>query len=1233
MNWTREQRRIIEMEEYNILVSAAAGSGKTAVLVERIISLVKDKNENLDSFLVVTFTNEAASGMKKKIQEALIKAIGEGNNTKHLRKQLNLLEKAHIATFHSFCLDVLRKNFHLIGIDPSLKIGDTEELDGIYRKSIEEALEIEYSNENDDFITLVEGFSSNRYDDELHELINNTYLFIQSFEQPYKWLDEGVEKLNVDGLDLMDSPWIKVLIDHSRLSLVGARRLVELGIGICQAEDGPNYYEGTLRKDLDLINQLINESFGEPGIFINSLSNHSFVRISKDKGVEKREVNPEKEDLIKNKNRTKYKDIVKDLSNLFSINSLDSYGKDLKHMYPSMKSLYRIVKNVDDIFSRKKKELSLLDFNDLESYALEVLTDPSSLDDKKEPRPSEIAMEYRDKIKYIFIDEYQDINGKQEAIINKIKREKNLFMVGDVKQSIYRFRLADPGIFNEKYNSFSFDREELDDDNIHRVIELNKNFRSREEILKSTNYIFSRIMSSEFGEIDYNEKVFLNTGNEEFTTNNPVELNIIDLDKNEIEKTHEPDEENREDNDDELKFLEKVELEARFTARRIKELLQEKTFHKESDDKLKRVAYGDIVILLRAVSGWAGIYEEVFRKEKIPFYYEGGGGYFNSIEVQVAVNVLKLLHNTAQDIPLLSVMRSPIGGFDIRELTLIRSIYRKGSYYNACRNYINGLEIDDKAAVIDEELRAKLKSFFNRLDHWRDESNNMKLEDLIWMILLDSKYYGFVGGLTKGKERQANLRMLVDKAYTYTSGTTRNIYDFLLYVETIMSRDNDKTGSAKVIGINEDVVRLMSIHNSKGLEYPIVFLNSLDRGFNKLDNSKKVLMHKELGIGPIYFDMDKRIRKSTLARDAIAKKNELEALAEEMRILYVGMTRAIDRLIMVGTIDDLMTKYNRWVQGTDNYFLYKAKSYLDWIGPCIFKDLEHEELIGRVTRWEYDNFIIRRESAHNLLNISIDTSRNSTREKLMGLLEMSDDNLYDEVDQRLKFKYQWMDSGAAPAKLPVTGLKYASLSKEGSRDLIPPLNDILDYTKDQEGFKDENLPLSGTEIGTLIHLVMENFQFTTKITAKSVTDQIKDFEIRGLITKRQSEFIHKNYIEKIVSFYNSNIGKRMLNSTSIKREVPFILKKKASELFEGISGDDSVSVHGIIDCYFEEEDGLVILDYKTDNLRGRRVDEIIAEYRLQLGTYKEAIERITKKNVKETYLYLFSVGKEVMVDK
>ena len=470
MNWTREQRRIIEMEEYNILVSAAAGSGKTAVLVERIIRLVRDKNENLDSFLVVTFTNEAASGMKKKIQEALIKAIGEGNNTKHLRKQLNLLEKAHIATFHSFCLDVLRKNFHLIGIDPSLKIGDMEELDGIYRKSIEEALEIEYSNENDDFITLVEGFSSNRYDDELYELINNTYLFIQSFEQPYKWLDEGVEKLNVNGLDLMDSPWIKVLIDHSRLSLVGASRLVELGIGICQAEDGPNYYEGTLRKDLDLINQLINESFGEPGIFINSLSNHSFVRISKDKGVEKREVNPEKEDLIKNKNRTKYKDIVKDLSNLFSINSLDSYGKDLKHMYPSMKSLYRIVKNVDDIFSRKKKELSLLDFNDLESYALEVLTDPSSLDDKKEPRPSEIAMEYRDKIKYIFIDEYQDINGKQEAIINKIKREKNLFMVGDVKQSIYRFRLADPGIFNEKYNSFSFDREELDDDNIHRVI-------------------------------------------------------------------------------------------------------------------------------------------------------------------------------------------------------------------------------------------------------------------------------------------------------------------------------------------------------------------------------------------------------------------------------------------------------------------------------------------------------------------------------------------------------------------------------------------------------------------------------------------------------------------------------------------------------------------------------------------------------------------------------------------
>ncbi len=1232
MEWTREQRRIIDMKDYNILVSAAAGSGKTAVLVERIISFVRDKNENLDSFLVVTFTNEAASGMKKKIQEALFKAILDGKNTKHLRKQLNLLDKAQITTFHSFCLDVLRKNFHLIGIDPSLKIGDTEELDGLYRKSIEEALEIEYTDEKEDFISLVESFSGNRYDDELYDLIDKTYRFIQSFEQPYKWLHESIELLNMDGAQLSKSPWLNEIISHMRMSLEGCKRMVESGIGLCQSPDGPNYYEHILRKDLELIQDLIGKSYGEIDEFIESLSNHSFVKLAKEKGLENREVNEDKEDFVKNKNRKKYKDIIKDLSKVLSSGILDSYARDNNHMYPSMRSLYRLVKKVDDIFSDRKKELSLLDFNDLESFALEILTDPHSLEDKTGPQASGVALEYRDKLKYIFIDEYQDINGKQEAIINKLKRDNNLFMVGDVKQSIYRFRLADPGIFNEKYHRFSLDNDELNEEQVDRVIELNKNFRSREEILKSTNFIFSRIMSREFGEIDYNENVFLYTGNNDFLTSNPVEFNIIDLEKddskNNISFDVDSDQENK---DEELEFLEKVELEARFTARRIKELLKESVYDKDSKTKNRPVKYSDIVILLRAVSDWAGVYEDVFRKEHIPFYYEGGGGYYKSIEVQVMVNVLRLIHNMAQDIPLLSVMRSKIGGFNLKELTIIRSTYKKDTYYEACQNYINKTIIDEKEPSIDEELRLKLEHFFSRFYQWTLDSHNIRLEDLIWKILLDSKYYSFIGGLPKGKERQANLRMLVDKAYSYTSGTTKDLYDFLLFIDMIIAKGNDKTSSAKIIGLNDDVVRLMSIHNSKGLEYPIVFLNSLDRGFNKMDNSKKVLMHKELGIGPLYFDMERRIKKSTIARDAIAKRNEIEALSEEMRILYVGMTRAIDRLIIVGTIDDLIGKHNKWKQGTHKYSLYKAKSYMDWIGPCIFDGLEYEELREKISSWKFNDIIIKRESALNLINTSSEVNDKSVEERLDLLLENPDEDIYNELGKRLSYRYPKLDSGIAPAKLPVTGLKYASLSREGSKNLIAPLVDTLDYNKFKCKSSDENLPLSGTEIGSLVHLIMENLSFEDRITVEGILDQVEELESKGLISKRHLIFIRDNYLQKIFSFYHSNIGRRMISSSLVKREVPFIIKKKASELFESISGEDSISVHGIIDSYFEEDGELIILDYKTDNLRGREINEIIDDYRLQLKTYKEALEKITNKKVKETYLYLFSIDKEIKI--
>ncbi len=1208
MEWTKDQKRIIDLRDSNILVSAAAGSGKTAVLVERIISLVRDESRNIDEFLVVTFTNAAATGMKQKIQKALLEASHSGENTRHIRKQLSLLNKAYITTLHSFCMDIVKSNFHIVGLDPSFRLADTSEANIIFYQSIDEVLENAYREGTEEFRILAESFGENRGDTELCKIVDKLYNFLLSFPDPLKWLKKSVDMVNITAEAFKDSPWNREILKYINMQVDGAKGLVELALKICNEADGPAAYEGKLKEDLDILNKLLDiwdfessidavQAFKAPRL--NTIKKDEILNVEKQKQVQ---------DL-----RNDYKKNINLLKDLFPYRDIDRYIEDLNHMYKPMKALETIIIQLDKTYKSKKQSKSILDFNDLEHYALEILRN-------KEDSPSDIANFYRKKLRYIFIDEYQDSNSLQEAIIDQIKRDDNLFMVGDVKQSIYRFRLADPGIFNDKYKTYTRDQENLKDNTIHRLVELNKNFRSRREILDATNLIFSNIMTIELGEVDYNDNVFLRCGNDEFVDSNHVELNIID-------KTGEIDPDNPDPINEELEFMETAEMEALFAARKIKDLLKEKTFDGDSEDGLRDIEYRDIVILSRAVGKTATVFEQVFRREEIPFYFEGGTGYFETVEIQVMINLLKLIDNTRQDIPLISVMRSPIGKFTTEELIQIRLKYKRGSYIDSCKEYINKIEQDASEENFSKDLILKLQSLFGRIKRWRRRSMYTPLNDLIWEILMETGYYNFVATLTNGKVRQANLRLLSDKAYEFEKTSMKGLFKFLVYIEKINLNTLDSSATAKTLGENDNVVRMMTIHKSKGLEFPTVILCGLSKKFNIMDRTSKVLMHKEYGIAAKYINIEERSEKNTIGRIAISEKIKSENLSEEMRILYVAMTRAVDRLIMCGTVKEMDSSFKRWRKGHSHYFLYKGNSYMDWIGSCLFKGMnsyEIEEILecGKLGEWNINRISIQDLPSYAKIDRDI-----NIMEKIDKLTQGIEVKRYREIDKLLNFKYPKQASIDLPAKLSVTAIKNLNSEKfKRLRYKNPQISKILEFNKENTSFDLDKVAIKGSEIGTLIHLVMEHIDIRSNLDRDGLIGQLNEMNLNNIIRQAELRFISKNYLNKIEDFFKSGIGQRMIKSSIVKREAPFIIKKKADEILDNLDKDDFILVQGVIDCYFEEDGEIVIIDYKTDSVKDDNIEGIKLEYKDQIDLYREAIEKITRKKVKESYLYLLSSG-------
>jgi ATP-dependent helicase/nuclease subunit A len=1232
-HWTDEQWKAIVADGQDILVAAAAGSGKTAVLVERIIEKIvaQDDPIDVDRLLVVTFTNASAAEMKTRIGEAIEKALEKHPSSLHLRRQLSLLNRASISTIHSFCLDVIRKYYYLIDIDPVFRIADETETALLKEEVIEELFEEQYGKEgNEAFLNVVDRYTTDRTDEDLQQLILELYEFSRSHPYPSAWLDQLVSMYDISEDTAVEQlPYIAYLSRYLDMELDAVKDLLTKALEVAYLPGGPLPRAENFRDDLAIVERLIeakNRSWQE---LYEQMHAFSFSRAKTCRGDEYKKELLDKASSLREAAKKKLEGIRDEL---FSFRP-QTWLRHMKEMKPIVEVLVHLVKEFAERFRQAKLEKGLVDFSDLEHYCLQILRHPDSTMERL--IPSDAALDYRAQFVEVLVDEYQDVNMVQESILQLVTKEHeqtgNLFMVGDVKQSIYRFRLAEPFLFLSKYKRFTPDGRQTG-----LKIDLSRNFRSRTEVLDGTNFIFKQIMGETVGEIAYDEDAELKFGANDYPENGNAAVEFLMINRADTEK--EIQEEMDESTFDFIE-LETVQLEARLMAQKIKQLISEP--FEVYDRKLKRsrrVMYRDIVILLRSMP-WAPQIIEEFRQQGIPVYADLSSGYFEATEVSIMLSLLKIIDNPYQDIPLAAVLRSPIVGLDENELAMIRIHDRKGTYYEALISFLNQVTTDEQ----EQKLQHRLRKFYQQLQQWRTKARQGSLADLIWQLYSETHFYDFVGGMPGGKQRQANLRALYDRARQYEATSFRGLFRFLRFVERMQNRGDD-LGSARALGEQEDVVRLMTIHSSKGLEFPVVFVAGLARRFNMKDINRSYLLDKELGFATRFIDAKLRISYPTLPQLAIKRKLRLDLLAEEMRVLYVALTRAKEKLYLIGTVKDAVKEIENWknhLTHTDwllpDVVRASANCYLDWIGPalirhrdssklhgdCMFTSLE--EIINHPSKWNIE--IIEAKKLQQ-----IDEIKQQQNDQIIKALEqmqpISQSSEYKEkIYQHLTWEYNDQLLTMLRAKQSVSELKRQReiFGENADYTLLRPFSSPI---AKRPLFMQEK-KLTAAEKGTAMHMVMQHVELTKPITEETVREQIAKMVNEELLTYEQAEAVD---VRSVVAFFTTDIGKRLLKAQHIYREIPFSLALAASEVYglEGKAERENVLVQGVVDCMFEDEAGLVLIDFKTDAITNRfpgGLDQAKAvlekRYRTQMDLYRRAIEQIWKKEVKECYLYLF----------
>ena len=1213
VKWTNEQLQAIQEKDSNILVAAAAGSGKTAVLVERIIHKIIDEQMDIDKILVVTFTNAAASEMRERILEAIYKKLEENPENVHLQRQIILLNKASICTIHSFCLDVIHNHFYEIDLPSNFKIADTAEIDLLKQEVLDDLFEQKYTENDKDFIELLENYTNYRGDEALQELVLKIYKFIQSSPFPIKWLQEKLELLKIEDKDISQTIWGKLIIqaveDDIQESIM---QLETVKSKMALYPEMTKFYQ-KICEDLIILKDLQNYNSWDE-LYIKLL-NFNFSKWPVDKKV----TNDLKEDSKEIRDKVK-KHIKEKTAKLLSC-SQEQAVKDLKIITPILEKLANLVTEFTKNFAEKKKEKNCIDFNDIEHFALKILLDENN-------NPTEVAKKYKEKFEEIAIDEYQDSNLVQEAILTSISKGNNIFMVGDVKQSIYKFRQARPELFLQKYDEYKNKEEKAQEDNLK--IQLFRNFRSRQNILNITNLVFESIMSKELGDINYNENEYLNYGAnypepEEIKNYAGIaELDIIDLKEDESITAFEGEEDEEEQ--------EKVEddvLEAKFVANKIQELLNSDYMVFDKKQGYRKIRPKDIVILLRATSNLSPIYEKELSDLELPVFSDTSGTYLDTVEIQTILSVLKIIDNPLQDIPLVVVLRSSICNFTDNDLITIRLTDRNCNFYEA---------LIKTRIICDGDLKDKIESFLEKLEKWKSISQYMPLDEFIWQIYLDTGYYQYVGLLPNGAMRQANLKTLFEKAKQYEKASFKGLFNFIQFIDKLKKQNGD-LASAKLIGENEDVIRIMSIHKSKGLEFPVVFLCNSHKKFNMQDLNDNILLHQDIGFGPTIMDATRKIKYSSIAKDAIKLKMKQETLSEEQRILYVSLTRAKEKLYITGRSKDF-TKYvqdkNKVLEmyeseniKLDAKLMKKANSYLDWImyvylfnqGRTIILKGESYKLSDIITL----NVSNKKDLLKTLAKEEV-VEQIDLKEKIGQILKNKSDEENKKSEQALKelleWKYDYIVDTTLPTKSSVTKIKQEKIKLEEILKGIE--SEEVEYKKSYTPkFMQEDKKISNAEKGTLVHLCIQRLDERKDYELKDIQNMILNLVEKEIITKNEADAIDVNLIYQ---YTKSQLFEELRQAKEVHKEQPFYINIPAKDVVsEAENSKKNILVQGIIDLYYiDKNDNLVLIDFKTDYISNEpnAKEKILEKYKVQLEIYKTALEQALGRKVNKTAICL-----------
>lgn len=1279
ISFTPEQKKVIELHHRNMLVSAAAGSGKTAVLVERIIRMITDREQpvDIDRLLVVTFTSAAAAEMRERISRAIEMRLEEDPFDEHLQKQASLIHNAQITTIDSFCLFVIRNNFNDIGLDPGFRVADEGEINLLSKDVMTELLEEKYQEHSQEFIDCVEYFTGGSNDRQLEEYLQKLYHFSMSYPWPEDWLRAGMEDYKVGEKALEDTLWCRYLTDYIKEILGDCISKMTFAISLTERPDGPYMYGKVLEQEKEMLEGLLQ---GEGLLFYSQ----AFEKISFGRLPSKKDdsVNP----VYREKVQQLRKDIKKQLEDIKESYLLLSPSQVAERMQLTalhVETLLRLTLDFKKALDEKKRRENLIDFYDMEHMALDILLkheqDGSIV-------PSSAALEYREFFEEILIDEYQDSNLVQELLLKSISGEDegrhNRFMVGDVKQSIYKFRMARPELFMEKYENYT------KEDSLCQRIDLHKNFRSRPQVLSSINELFFKIMGKKLGGVEYDEEAALYPGAEfpEYGENDTEYL----FGEKEEEST-----------------LSVREQEARLLARRIKELHGSFLVTDKESGKLRPCDYKDMVILLRTASGWAEEFKAILEKEGIPAYVTSRTGYFQASEVRMLLGLLHVVDNPRQDIFLYGTMRSFFGGFSEEEIAQIRAGGKSRSLYENMISY---------QGVLEE----KIKHFLEELTMLRNKSTYTPIHKLIGEILERWGYLDYVTAKPAGEQRRANVEMLLVRAAAFEKTSYYGLFHFLRYMEQLEKYQIDY-GEADVLDENADVVRIMSIHKSKGLEFPICFVSGLSKRFNMQDMSGRLIIDADLGIGADYIDSTFRLQSKTLKKNVVALKMRLDALGEELRVLYVAMTRAKEKLILTAMVPDAekireKLEENRLFEDGEKSsgrlpfsVLTGASSYMDFILPCIREAtlISSEELLAGDVKEILQSMQQRKqllaeekkrrikpaeeqEAAGGTWDIA-ETERGrdagcdtaEEQEAAGGAWDAAEtgrsgaagwdisgkdqnaeqDEIMTKLSQKFSRQYPYSYLSNLYIKTTVSEIKKKSMqenstafgeqsgefSLEGGGSssyeaaFTRPLFEEAEVVPYIPSFISEKQELTGTDRGSAYHKVMELLDLD-RVFSATVPDAERQEErlIRAEIDRQMQEFVEKELLTKrwkegvrsdrIVAFCKTSLAKRMAKAQregKLFREQPFVLSLPASRLSSEFPDTEKVLIQGIIDVFFEEDGKIVIADYKTDAVK--EPEELIRRYQIQLDYYAEALERLTGKEVFQKIIYSFALAQEIVI--